>query len=1135
MSVDDRLQDLLEHWEELHERGQTVSPEELCSDCPELIEPLRRQIRAILDMASVLDERPRSSAATTVRPIQSSKESQADVSEDWGARPRIPGYEILRELGRGGMGVVYQARQLSLGRLVALKMILTGAHAGAKELARFRTEVEAVARLEHPNIVRVYEVNEHDGQPYLALEFVDGGSLADRIDGKPQPPMPTAQLLETLASTMHAVHQQGIVHRDLKPANILLQGKSEVRKPESRKEHSGGAPASGLSISDFTVKVTDFGLAKRLDTDTGPTLSGQILGTPCYMAPEQAAGRTKQIGPATDVYSLGAILYEMLTGRPPFQEESQWETIRKVASEEPLAPRQLEPKVPLDLETVCLKCLQKEPQKRYATALALAEDLRRVQSGEPIQARPVGAWERAWKWAKRRPAAALLLAVSSLAVIAFVVGSVVYNAKLRSALEVAEAHAEESRQRLVRLQVSQGSHALDEGDWFTAVVWFAEALRLDEGQEAREEMHRRRIGVLLRRSPRLIRLWFHDGPVWHVQFSRDGRYLVTASEDRTARVWDVRSGDPVGAPLRHGAPIWHADFSPDGTQVVTAGRDGLAQVWVVATGRPLLSPLPHASPLTCAFFSPDGRSILTAAEDSTARIWDAATGKPRIPPLRHARPVKWAMFSPDGQRVVTASDDRTARVWNPATGAPVTAPLPHAGAVNDALFNSEGSRVLTASADGTARLWNARTGQSLLRPLRHHASVAQAAFSRDGRRVVTASEDQTAVVWDAETGEPVAPPLKQAAAINVANFSSDGVWVVTGSSSNAARVWDAATGEPITPLLKHSGTIYTVAFSPIGQSLLVTASNDGTARLWDLAAQQAVAAVARDDSPEPVKLSGPGRWVSPDGRWNIVAEGSRDYDAQVRDADTGEAIGPLLRHGSSVLYAAFSADGSRIVTASDDNTARVWDPRTGDLLAQTVKYHGKVLCAAFSRDNRLLVTASDDHSARVWDAGTGQPISPALLFTGVAQRASFTADGNRVSVTADKTARTWDLSPDRRPAAELLSLVQMLAGGRIDLSRGFIPLGADEMRDDSRHFNTGTIAASQPTDLPDFLGVGGPFDAREQKGMAGPAMRSGLVPRHLEWRFSLAAQLAGRIPGWPPGRGRGMGPGFIGNGSGMGP
>jgi eukaryotic-like serine/threonine-protein kinase len=330
--------------------------------------------------------------------------------------PTIAGYEILGELGRGGMGVVYKAVQARLNRVVALKMVLAGAHASPGQLARFLTEAEAVARLAHPNIVQIYEIGEHQGLPYFSLEYVDGDSLARKIAGKPRPPGEAAGVVGLLAQAIHFAHQAGIVHRDLKPANVLL-------------------------TRDGIPKLTDFGLAKRLEGDAGQTRSGTLLGTPAYMAPEQARGDIKEVSPLADTYALGVILYELLTGRPPFVGASVADTIHQIETQEPVPPRQLQPNVPRDLETICLRCLQKEPLKRFPSAEVLARDLHHFLAGEPIEARPVGSLERLWRWCKRNPrVAALSGAVLGLLVTVAVTSSVLL-------VKIAQEKAQTERER----------------------------------------------------------------------------------------------------------------------------------------------------------------------------------------------------------------------------------------------------------------------------------------------------------------------------------------------------------------------------------------------------------------------------------------------------------------------------------------------------------------------------------------------------------------------------------------------------------------------------------------------------------------------------------------------------------------
>jgi serine/threonine protein kinase/tetratricopeptide (TPR) repeat protein len=483
MSLDARLDQLLNRWEELRAQNQNVSAEDLCRECPELLPELKLQIEALESMDKRIDlpnHQEASAAAPVGSPDSPGSIRPPDTTPD-GPRPRtewptIPGYEILDKLAQGGMGVVYKVRQVSLNRVVALKMILAGTDAAPEQRARFRTEAEAVAHLQHANIVQIHEIGESEGRPYFTMEFVDGGSLADKLRGVPQPARPAAALVQILAESMHFAHQQGILHRDLKPGNVLLACSDRLQAVR--------LGSSSEEMGSYEPKITDFGLAKQLNVGAGLTQTGEIIGTPSYMAPEQAAGWVRAVGPATDVYALGAILYELLTGRPPFRGPTPFDTFDQVRFQEPVPPTSLQPTVPRDLETICLKCLQKEPGKRYATARELADDLQRFLNREPIRARPVSRIERLWRWCRRKPVVASLLAALAL-VFAVGFGSVAWQwqraeeqaAAARREREAAERQAERARHNFQKAQEAVSTMLTYLGERGLANVPHMEGLR----------------------------------------------------------------------------------------------------------------------------------------------------------------------------------------------------------------------------------------------------------------------------------------------------------------------------------------------------------------------------------------------------------------------------------------------------------------------------------------------------------------------------------------------------------------------------------------------------------------------------------------------------------------------------------
>ncbi len=923
-----------------------------------------------------------------------------------GTRVRYFGdYELIKELGRGGMGVVYKARQISLNRAVALKMIRSASLASEDELRRFQNEAEAVATLDHPHIVPILEVGNHDSQRYFSMKLIGGPSVDKKLADYVANPREAAKLLQKAALAVHHAHQRGILHRDLKPANILLD------------EH--GEPF-----------VTDFGLAKRAAGDSELTHSGLILGTPAYMAPEQASGRRGAVTTASDVYGLGAVLYALLTGRAPFGGSSVGETLEQVRESTPARPSSINAGIPRDLEVICLKCLEKEPARRYALTHALADDLGRYLAGEPIAARPVGNVTRFWMWCRRNPSLAGSLGAAAVALTAVVILALLYadrNARLATveadkAREQTLAAKEKSiladnlrierdnlksalatsYQRLAALRFERGQSAFEKGQTGPGLLWMVESWRSAVAAGDRGWHHAARANMAAWQSHdfALKEVFSHQDAVNCVAFSPDGKTVLTGSDDKTARLWNAATGKPIGPPLAHQDAVNCVAFSPDGKTVLTGGADKTARLWNSATGKPIGSPLAHQGAVESVAFSPDGKTVLTGSDERTARLWDAATGKPIGSPLAHQDWVSAVAFSPGGKAVLTGSHDSTARLWDAATGEPIAPPLAHQSIVWAVAFSPDGKTVLTGSDDKTARLWDAATGKPIGPPLAHQEVVWAVAFSPDGKTALTGSGDKTARLWDAATGKPIGPPLAHQSAVRAVAFSPDGKAILTGSQDRTAALWDTATGKPIGPPLAHQDAVYAVAFSPDGKAVL-TGSDDKTARLWDATTGKPVAPpMAHEAGVSAVTYS-------PDGK--AVLTGSSDMTARLWDAATGKPIGPPMVHEGMVLAVAFSPDGKAVLTGSPNWTARLWDAATGKPIRPPMLHYGIFRSVAFSPDGKTVLAGSDDNTARLWDAATGKPIGPPLEHQGAVLAVAFSPDGKAVLTgSEDRTARLWD-------------------------------------------------------------------------------------------------------------------------------
>jgi WD40 repeat protein len=942
------------------------------------------------------------------------------------AATQVPGYEVLGELGRGGMGVVYKARQESLPRLVALKMVLAGPHAGPDELARFRLEAELLARLQHPNIVQIYEVGTHDGRPFFALEFVEGGTLADRLRGEPLPPREAATLTETLALAVHVAHEKGIVHRDLKPSNILL-------------------------AADGTPKITDFGLARQLDVSVGQTATGAVVGTPCYMAPEQAEGHAHRAGPAADVWALGAILYECLTGRPPFQAPTVIETLLLVRSTEPTAPRALRRGVPRDLETICLKCLQKEPHRRYPSAQELAEDLRRFREGRPIVARPAGVGERVLKWARRRPAAAL---AGGLLILVVVLGSLggaaawlwrQTEAALAGEKEArTEAEAQKQRAEEAKEKEEEARKAADEAKE-------EEKKAKDEEKKAKEALARvaylhqvdlahrswtdndiRRCRALLAECPTELRQWeWHylnrlcDDCLYTVTtpqstravFSPDGKVLVTFFGGAIA--WDARTGAKVAELKPSNTSRRSLTFSPDGKRFADPLMTGGINLCDAQTGEVKLSLDTGGRETPSVAFSSDGQRLTGFFGDGTAGVWDARTGRKekelnlKCPPDIYFN----TAVSPDGKLAALGGSREGAFLRDLVTGEP-TVPLQGDKGYVDGLTFSPDGKLLAASVNGTVRVWEVRTGLLTRTFPQGRFRAYQVAFSPDGKRLSFGGRNGMVCVCDVETGKETLLLRGVAGALTVA-FSPDGTRLAAGGWGEV-KVWDAHAEQAYRTFRNGEGHSEgnRVALSADGKRL---ASYVMFSTRIDRPDKREVVKVWDVESARELRTLEAG-WLGfalrPDGREVALSGPGYPRFPRLWGVDTGRE-GPALQRRRQAHHMTYSADGKRLACNSAGRAGmclQVWEVETGRELFSLPEtpFVGRVVALSPDGKQLALTRHEKEHVAEVWDVDTSRLLR--TLPAGIAMQGAlltFTADGLRLIGVGITSVQVWDVATGR--------------------------------------------------------------------------------------------------------------------------
>ncbi len=966
---------------------------------------------------------------------------------------RFGDYELQTEIARGGMGVVFRARQISLEREVAIKMIISGELAGEEALRMFRVEARAAANLHHPNIVPVYEIGEHEMQNYFSMRYVPGGqNIAEWAAHHRSDFRDIAAAMAKVAHALAHAHERGVLHRDLKPSNILWDPAGEPQ-------------------------VTDFGLAKLIDDTGGKVTSiGMLLGSPCYMAPEQVGGQVDKITTATDVYGLGAILYELLSGQPPFTGSSVLDIARQIHES---SPRSM-PAVPRDLRTVCVKCLAKKPADRYPTALALAEDLERFVKGEPVTAVPLRPVERVWRWAQRKPALAVLAGLCVLSIIAGSTG-VLWQWRAATHASAAKTHA------LERMQWQEIDHWVEAGEHARALAYLASVIQANP-ERWQAVMYAMSIvdhhNFPIMQGPPIHPPVKLATPAW---MALDGKSLVTAGEDRIVRKWDVFSGRQMeewpqasaitatSAPTRQGgiliatqdgalslqnpgapavkslrkltAPILELCFSTDESHLIARSAEGVETWPAAALGQPP-AVIQLQAGIKGAGISADGSRVLVW-NTREAAAWDSATQRVVLQ-MPAAAAFRRGSLAAGGARVAMLDGQYVTKIWDIASGKLLNSIESPLAMSNFIALDHSGSRLTVAGNSNQLTVHDVASGLTVSPLMSHHYAVTSLQASPDGSAIVSYGDDDAIHVWDARTGiasmasasfglpqelAHVQPSLDATSVLvhhrpDAQHAESITVWKGNsqldpqrqhvpgqrdansgGISPNGrlgciglypgkrAYVYELATSKVLLDKVTE-GEVYGHLFSPDGTKYYALTSN-GWVYGWDIASGQAL--WQPHQQPGKIRPSA----ISPDGT-RLIA-GHNDGHIRIYDAATG-AVVQVLSHPGEVKVLRFAPDKSgRFMSASTDGMAHVWDLATGRKLQTFTGHTHTIIAGGWSADSRLIATASYDTTVRVWDVLSGKMQGSPMDHFACLSHLEFSPDGLRLATACrDGTARLWD-------------------------------------------------------------------------------------------------------------------------------
>jgi WD40 repeat protein/serine/threonine protein kinase len=984
---------------------------------------------------------------------------------------RLGDFRIVREVGRGGMGVVYEAEQISLGRRVALKLLPHRGLLDAKQRQRFEREAKAAAKLHHTNIVPVFGTGEHDGQPYYVMQLIDGQGLDAVIEAlRRGPPAGVPTTLPAApdgaaAAVAHSLLTGHFAGAAPSSDGLTVDLPGEARPRPEPPSASAALPASGVGSSSGARKasywrgvaligvqvadaleyahkqgvlhrdvkpsnllldargtawVTDFGLAKA-DDRANLTAAGDILGTLRYMPPEAFDGVTDA---RTDVYALGLTLYELLALRPAFDESDRNKLIKQVTSGEPPRLDRVNPAVPRDLVTIVHKAADRDPARRYQTAGDLAADLRRFLADEPIKARRTSSLERLGRWGRRNPGVAASLGVIAVLLAGVSVASTVAawrferlaGEKGKALRDAEEAGDEARRQKDAERWQRYRSNLAAAGS----------ALELQSSGAARRALEAApaeyRDWEWLHFTSRLdeARLVLATGvPTGHLAFRPDGKQIA-AWNGGGVHVWEETTGREVGV-LPQPVEPWDVAFRPDGGRLLILPRDGALLSWDPATNdRQVLLRVPRDNAVVGDSFSPD-QNLLVGVKDRALQLWDIRTGRKRadLPGRRPEGLPSAAAFSPDGRRFAYSTEDKTIVVWDLGAGAVTHVLRGHTGVIGALGFSPDGKRLASGGLypENTARLWAVATGKEIAALPGHRNAVPWLAFSPDGTRLATACLDQTARLWDGVTGLPIAPLPGHRGPVRYVVFRPDGRRLVTSSEDGTLRLWDAAEGDPVAVLHGHAAGVWQPAFRPDG-ALLASASDDGTVRLWDMALAERNG-VLRGHKSYVYDVA-----FSPDG--TRAASAAWDDTVRLWDPTSGLPTGPPLSVSDGVFVVVsgvcFRPDGKQIAAASGEDHVRIWDAASGKVLRNLPCPLGdwrQYARAAFSPDGTVLAAGCRDGLIRLWGAEGDEPIATLAGHEEIVGDVAFRPDGKQLaSGGVDKTVRLWDVAT-RQPVAVL--------------------------------------------------------------------------------------------------------------------